>query len=355
LNSKTPKQNRCIKLLLACLAVLLVLACLIGLLYWAERSLAPEMGFWGVLENAIIVLMGEYPDKPSSALGRVAQLVLLVFGTLMFGAIVGKISSFFVTHALWKEKAMKSFKDHLIICNWNPKAPGIIRQLLDANHESSRDIVVISASPTDPKQEFEGKEGIYFIQDDPTHHAILGKLNASEAKAVILLADEQSAEPDDKNALIALAIKHLERTPGKEKDIHVVAELVNHERHRHLLEAGVDEVVSGRDYSSGIIAQSALFQNMSKVYQNLLTYSGDTNELYFIEPNRYPQSFLGLSFAELCQQVCQRNAAENPLLLLGVKRGNGKILLNPQKHSFTELLAEDSLIVMAFHFVDRIS
>jgi voltage-gated potassium channel len=356
LNSKRPKRKRRLKRLLVCLAVLVVLVCLVALLYWAEQTLAPDVGFWSVLENTIIVLMGEYPDKPSSVLGRIAQLALLVFGTLMFGAVVGKMSSFFVTHALWKEKAMKSFKDHIVICNWNSKAPGIIRQLLDANQETPRDIVVVSTSQTDPKQEFAGKEGIYFIQDDPTHHAVLQKLNASSAKAIILLADKQSAEPDDKNALIALAIKHLEQSPGQEKDIHVVAELVNQERRRHLLEAGVDEVVSGRDYSSGIIAQSALFRNMSQVYQNLLTYSGDTNELYFIEPHHYPVSFLGLSFAELCQRVCQANAntAENPLLLLGVKRGNGKILLNPQKHSFTELLADDSLIVMAFHYVDQV-
>ncbi|MBT4816054.1 MAG: potassium transporter, partial [Lentisphaerae bacterium] len=93
-----------------------VLVCLlagtVALLLVAERADRP---FWETLENAVIVLMGEYPDRPASHAGRVLQLLLLVFGTLVFGAIIGKVSSLFVTHALRKESAVKPFSDHIII------------------------------------------------------------------------------------------------------------------------------------------------------------------------------------------------------------------------------------------------
>ncbi|MBT3374767.1 MAG: potassium transporter [Lentisphaerae bacterium] len=334
-----------------------VLVCLlagtVALLLVAERADRP---FWETLENAVIVLMGEYPDRPASHAGRVLQLLLLVFGTLVFGAIIGKVSSLFVTHALRKESAVKPFSDHIIICNWNAKAPRVIEQLLEAQPNDGRDVVVVSASEIPAGNEILEQPNVHVVRDDPTHHATLEKLSAHEAKSIILLADEDTPGPDDKNALIALAVKHLEQEPGKEKDIHVIAELLSPDRRRHLMEAGVDEIVSGRDYSSGIIAQSALFRNMSVVYQRLLTYSNDTNELYFIAPGNYPAEFVGRAFPELCQGVSERSAAneENPLLLLGVKRDNGEILLNPQKKSFGHLKTNDSLIIMAFHNVERI-
>lgn len=351
------KQNDRLKLVLASIAIFLSLVGLITLLLWSEGALASREAAWEVLENAIITLMGEYPDKPHTITGRVLQLLLLVFGTFAFGAIVGKISSFFVTRALWQEKAVKHFNDHIIICNWNEKAPAIVHQLLEANQGHPRDIVIISASVVEDRSDFEERDDVYFIQADPTHHATLEKLQASQAKSVILLADDESEGPDEKNALIALAIKHLEQTPGRQKDIHVIGELVKLDRCRHLKEAGVDEVISARDYSSGIIAQSALFKNMSVVYQQLLTYSDDSNEFYFIEPGKYPEHLQGKTFAQLSKWISEYSAshADNPLLLLGVKRGDGEILLNPKQSHFEKLATDDWLIVMAFKNVERIA
>ncbi|WAL60718.1 potassium channel family protein [Thermocoleostomius sinensis] len=353
---KRVNQNSRLNLIAASIALLSLLVGLILSLLWSEGALTSSEGAWDVLENALITLMGEYPDKPKTIAGQVLQLLLLIFGTFAFGAIVGKISSVFVTRALRQEKAVKQFNDHIIICNWNEKAPTIVRQLLEANQEHPRDIVVISASVIDDRNEFDDRSDVHFIQADPTHHATLENLQACQAKAVILLADEASEGPDEKNALIALAIKHLEQIPGQKKDIHVVGELVKLGRRRHLREAGVDEVISARDYSSGIIAQSAVFKNMSVVYQQLLTYSDETNEFYFIEPGKYPTSLHGKTFAELTQWISQYSAAhaDNPLLLVGIKSGQGEIWLNPKQEHFDRLEDTDSLIVMAFRHVERI-
>lgn len=335
---------------------LLFLFAIIGLLIWDEVIVVSERSSWEVLENVIITLMGEYPDKPTTVLGRILQLFLLVFGTLVFGTIVGKMSSVFVTRALAEEKLMKEFKNHVIICNWNDKAGGIIRQLIQGNNGNQMDIVVVSGSAIENSRNFKDRCDVYFIQDDPTHHDTLSSLQASQAKSIILLADEHTVSPDEKNALIALAVKHLEQIPGQKKDIHVVAELVNLNLRRHLLEAGVDEVISARDYSSGIIAQSAMFKNMSVVYQQLLTYSNDTNEFYFINPGNYPQHFLGKTFKELTRLVSnyEETHPDNPLILVGIKLGNGQILLNPKPNTFNKLARDDSLIVMAFYYITKI-
>lgn len=349
-------NNNRLKLVLGIVAAVVLLLGAVLLLAWSEGMASSGEDLWEVLENVIITLMGEYPDKPRTILGRIVQLFLLVFGTFLFGTIIGKISSLFVTHALWKQKQMKRFKNHIILCNWNGKAASIIQQLLESNHGEPLDIVVVSASEVVDARNFHHFENVHFIQSDPTHHLTLQDLQAFQAKAIILLADEESSGPDEKNALIALAVKHLEQTPGREKDIHVIAELVNLDRRRHLQEAGVDEVVSARDYSSGIIAQSAIFRNMSVVYQQLLTYSDDSNEFYFIQPGNYPSELLGKRFPELGSWISDYSSKHpnNPLLLLGVKRGNGQILLNPKPSHFDHLEEEDSLIVMAFRNIERI-
>ncbi|WP_323294214.1 potassium channel family protein [Crocosphaera sp. XPORK-15E] len=333
------------------IAIFAFIASLITLLLWSENGFMSKAAAWEVVENAIITLMGEYPEKPTTITGRVIQLFLLVFGTLAFGTIVGKISSLFIAHALLQEKVVKNFNDHIIICNWNNKAPTIIHQLLEANKHHQRDIVIISSSVIEDLDDLESQRNVYFIQADPTHHVTLEKFQASQAKAIILLADEETEGPDEKNALIALAIKHLEQIPNRQKDIHVVGELVNLGRRRHLKEAGVDEVISARDYSSGIIAQSAVFKNMSVVYQQLLTYSDCSNEFYYITPEQYPKYLLGKTFIELSKWISNDLGSheENPLILIGIKRGNGEILLNPKQSHFQRLAAEDSLIVMAYH------
>lgn len=349
-------SNRPRQLLILSSIIFLVLAGPIAALLLSEGAFSSPERTWEILENALITLMGEYPDKPKTFAGQVAQLLLLIFGTIAFGAIIGSVSSFFITRAIALETIMKQFSDHIIICNWNEKAPFIVRQLLEGCQTTPRDIVIISASAIDNRGDFGSRTDVYFVQADPTHHATLEKYNAPRAKSVILLADKDSEAPDEKNALIALAIKHLEQVPGQNKDIHVIGELVRLDRQRHLKEAGVDEVVADRDYSSGIIAQSALFQNMSAIYRQLLTYTDDTNELYFIEPGKYPEHFQGRTFPELRQWISNYSAesGDNPIILLGIKRENGEILLNPRRSKFDRLHAGDALIVMAFHNIERI-
>lgn len=350
------RMTRRSKLGVICISITVTLIALITLLLWSEGGLTSKAALWEVLENSLIALLGEYPDEPRTITGRVIQLFLLIVGTLGFGAVIGTSSSFFITRALLEEKPMTDFQDHIMICNWNEKAPAILEQLLEANKQEPRDIVIISASVIENVDNLKEQSNIHFIQADPTHHGTLEKFKASKAKSIIILADEESEVPDEKNALIALAVKHLEETPGQQKDIHVIGELINLDRYRHLKEAGVDELVSAREYSSGIIAQSAVFRNMSVIYQQLLTYSDDSNEFYFIEPGQYPEHLYGKTFPELSKWVSEESAShpDNPLLLMGIKRGDGEILLNPRWSHFDKLRTNDSLIIMAFHNIKRL-
>ena len=336
--------------------VLLTGAMVTGI-YVGENRIKPDYTIADAVEDSIIVLTGEYPDKPQSRIARVSILALLFFGVLIVGVLIAKMSSLFVTRSLllMGKLSMKNFKDHIVICNWNRKAEGVISQILDQT-KSRNDIVIINSSRIEVDKDLGDEDNVSFIQDDPAHHKVLLSVNAHNAKSVLILVDDESGNPDEKNALIALAVKHLKKEEEKDIGVHIVAEVRDPRLSRHLKEAGVDELISNIDLNTGILAQSALFANMSDVYQRLLSYSDDTNELYFIDSSRYPAEYIGKSFAELRRLIEQSpsNKPDEPLILLGVKQDN-EIYLNPKKSRFPELKVGGLLIIMTYGYVQEIT
>jgi Trk K+ transport system NAD-binding subunit len=186
---------------------------------------------------------------------------------------------------------------------------------------------------------------VYFVRSDPTLHEVLRRARAHLARSVIILADSECSDPDAKTALISLAITKLEenlrRTP------HIVAEVISHQKIQHLLNAGVDEWVCSTEFGLGILAQCALAGKLSEVYQQLLRYSKDTNEIYLVDCAHYPESLLGSSFEEVARILNEGRDPGNPTILLGIKRDDHPIL-NPRAGEFDTLRAGDALIVMAF-------
>ena len=322
--------------------------------YQQEKAVSPDITFIDVIENTIIAMLGEYPDKPHSFIARALQLMWFAFSVVIFGLVVGKISSLFVTYSLKQREKMEDFKNHIVICNWNQQGEEIVRQLFESHVNDSLEVVVVSASPIDEiNLPDEYRKHFHFVHSDPTQHSVLSSINAQKAKSIVILADKKSESPDDKSVLIALAVKHLEA--AMDKDLHVIAELININRKRHLMDAGADEIVCSMSYSSGIIAQSALFKNMSEIYQRLLSYSNDTNEIYFVPPGQYSAEYLGMDFSDISNTINEKrkNKNEIPVLLLGVKHQE-QILLNPRPSEFSGLLEDDSLIIMAFESVKEV-
>ena len=328
-----------------------VLVYTIGIIWvtTVERKANPKASYTQQIEDSIIVLMGEYPEKPKTMPAQIFRIFLLGIGVVLFGAVVGKISSIFVTNALTVKNKMKKFKNHIIICNWNENAVHVIEQLRGNEMSQDLDIIVISTD----KVEVPDFDKLFFRQSDPTQYKVLKDNFAEFAKTVILLADNKTEKPDDKNALIALAVKHLET--DKKIDVHVVAELVDKNRERHLTDAGVDEFVCVGGIAAGMLAQCALFQDLSHIYARLLSYSNDTNEIYFLfnSGNGTNQpvhpKLIDQTFSTASEYVNDYRKANNnhSIMLLGLKQ-DGKVLLNPPGE--TKIKSGDSLIFMAFNY-----
>ena len=330
------------------IALVLLFVFLFGVLviYRSERAVRPDFSLFDAFTTVLVFFLGEYGDTPETGVAKVLSAILFVLGIVVVAAIVGKFASFFVE--LRREVKMpKELEKHIVMCNWNDRGDRIIHEIHSPLGSPETEVVVISDMEIDEsalraKPEY---ERVFFVRSDPTMHDVLKRARAHLAESVIILADPQHSDPDAKTALIALAITKLEReVPDAPR---IVAEVMNHNKIQHLLDAGVDEWVCAADYGLGIIAQCALYGKLSEVYQQLLTYSSDTNEIYLVGRSRYPESFLGKTFEELSDLLRARRGTGHPVILVGIKRGE-RVLLNPRAQEFDQLVDDDSLIVMSF-------
>ena len=72
-----------------------------------------------------------------------------------------------------------------------------------------------------------------------------------------------------------------------------------------------------------------------------------------VSGNKYPTHFIGKTFEESAELFNQNRITDNPVILLGIRRGV-EVILNPKKDNkkkatFERIEEGDALIVMAYH------
>lgn len=290
---------------------------------------------------------------PVTTGGKIISLFVFILGAGIMVVVTAKIASLFVRLELQEVKMPEDLSDHIAICNWNDRGDRIIKELHAEQAEPDTRIVVLTTAEINEMELRKSKayENVFFMRSDPTLHDVLETSDVHRARSVILLADEKSPDPDAESALIALAITRL---AGEGAKPHIVAEAMNHRKMEHLRDAGADEVVCATDYGLGVLAQCALNVKLSEVYHNLLTYSNDTNEIYIVEGDAFPQALWGKTFAEAERLISKHRDPNNPAVLIGVKR-NGHTILNPMENwpgpaeqKFERFEKEDGLVVLSY-------
>ncbi|MEO0101919.1 MAG: NAD-binding protein [candidate division WOR-3 bacterium] len=233
----------------------------------------------------------------------------------------------------------------------NERGDKIVNELHHPEAEPNTRIVILTSEKVNEEEirRNDRYENVYFVYGDPTIHSSLEKgANAHLAKCVVILVDDKCPDPDGKTALIALAIEKLAKNKGLPSP-RILAEVKNHRKIEHLIDAGVDEWICATDYGLGILAQCVFSPKLTEVYHQLLTFGEETCEIYFIPPDKIPHTLYGKTFEEIADFFNKNRDADNPSILLGVKREK-KIILNPRrgKDEFDKLKKDDSLIVLAY-------
>jgi len=315
--------------------------------------------FW----SSIVYLLSGFEDRePVTTGGRIFSILIFIGSIFIIGSVAGNFASIFMKRGEVKMPAKTS--NQIVICNWNEGGDKVVRELHSSVAEPETDIVVITDKTINEEELRKSKEyeKVYFIRSDPTLHDVLKAARVPFAKSIIILADREEPDPDAKTALIALAITNISK--DKHYKPNVIAEAINHRKIEHLNNAGAGEIICASDFGLGIIAQCALTGKLSKAYQQLLSYTDDTNELYILDGENLPKTddgepiFKGMSFGQASEYFNSNRNLENPAILVGVQRGE-RVILNPmenwpgpEEEKFKTFEKGDKLVVMAFEKPD---
>jgi voltage-gated potassium channel Kch len=315
--------------------------------------------------TTIVVLVGKGPDDNPADFGetlwnsmlrtldpgtmggdagplfRLFMLIITIGGLIVVASLIGIISGAFDSKVeeLRKGRSKVLESDHTLILGWSQKVFPIISEICIANESRGRAAIVVLADRDKIEMEDEirariahpGKTKIIVRTGNPMDLTDLELASPHSARSIIIVAPEDSTDPDSVVVKTALALTN-NPNRGTNK-FHIVGEI----QEPHYMEAahlvGRDEAhwVLASDLISRITVQSCRQSGLSVVYSELLNFAGD--EIYFtVQP-----SLVGATFLEA--QFSFGNST-----VIGLVSG-GSVKLNPA--ASTVVADGDQLIVIA--------
>ncbi|XVU22783.1 CASTOR/POLLUX-related putative ion channel [Actinoplanes sp. CA-054009] len=321
---------------LVLIAVVSLVITVFGL--WTDGEKSFDETFWSSLMHALD--SGTLGGDEGVGL-RAAELVVTLLGIIVVASLISIISSAFDgrVEELRKGRSRVLERDHTLILGWSSKVFPIVNELCLANQSRGRSAIVILAAGD--KLEMEealrakvpnpGKTKLIVRSGDPLDLTDLEVASPRAARSVIILAPEDSADPDSAVIKTALA---LTSSPNRKKGrYHIVGEIrhtANREAAR-LVGRGEADWVLTDDLISRITVQTSRQSGLSEVYTELLDFDGD--EIYLSSQ----PTLVGKTYLEVQQSF--RDSA-----VIGVLTETGVELNPPARHVHT---AGEKLIVIA--------
>jgi TRAP transporter TAXI family solute receptor len=326
---------------------------------------------WSV---AVYVTSGLEDRAPITPLGRLTASMMLVTGPVFLALLAGYFASSILKQRL--ERSMtQNLKNHLLILNWNPRVPEVVRQVHspDLGSEAIKVVVIMSDDTALNLKELESRfkadqgqdafEDVYICPGDPCDERSLLNANAQDSKAILIMSDlRQGQAADEKTFRTIIAIQHV--ADRKKMRPHVVAEISKFENSfvvRNLAKTfpGTLSAVSEGELRTLLLAQATIIPGLVDFYTDLLTFSDDTNEVYKVA---IPGSAVGMSFPDYSAKVLEHRSSQQ-LLPVGIYRsenGATRLLTNPQpyirdgmENPDCRLRQGDELLVLALRAPSR--
>lgn len=330
-----------------------ILAWLVGAtaLYYAERRVNPDFATWGdSLWGVWVLLFSGVDQSPKTTAGRLVTMIVLVIGVGTAGLFTASLASLLIERYL-RRRDVSSFEmeDHLVLCNWSPRGIDWIREVHARIINDKRPVVIIHDEPDKidlpDKQDEAAFNDVYIVKGDPTSEVVLRRAKVHKAHSVVVLTDDREGRhADGKSILTCIAIRNICRGDVQPN---IGAECRNPANRHHLKKAGADEIISSDELGLRLLARSALFHGMTRVYQELLTVGRDANEMYLVPA---PEALVGKDFAELSGMFSRYRGDRKSCLLIGIQRGD-EMHLNPIGGEAGPLRPDDQLILLGRTFL----
>ena len=118
-------------------------------LHFAEGATNPEYETWGEsLWNVWITLFSGLNNAPTTPVGRLVVSAVLVVGVALAGLFTASVASILIERALRsREVPNLEMSDHLVLCNWSPRALDWIREVHSDIVIDKRPVVIVHDTP----------------------------------------------------------------------------------------------------------------------------------------------------------------------------------------------------------------
>ncbi len=246
------------------------------LLHYAEADTRGLVDVSDVVWFTIASTVGGEPigAAPTTTVGRMATLALMLGGLTLFGLFIGTVSASMMARVSSSMEVgamdLDELVEHTVIFGWNRAAPVVLQELFIS--QPDRPVVVVTEtrelSPPIPEAGIR-RELLYKVQGDYTRVEVLEQVNIREAASAILVADEGIPRSDqDRDARTVLAALTIEKlAPG----IFTVVELNNRQNEDLLKMAHVEEIVVADEYGAVIMGSAERNRGLVQVVDELLT------------------------------------------------------------------------------------
>lgn len=253
---------------------------------------------------------------PATFAGRLVGAVMMIVGVGVLGMLSGTFATMLVERNRKEDDGLSqvTVKNHLIVCGWNSRAAGVVRELL-AGLADGTHLVIIADLESKPIDD----EMIILVRGDATDETVLRRANIEHAaSALILSGASEGSGADAPGILTVLTIESIN------SEVYTCIELQDASNVQHCKRANADEILVSGQLNAKLLANSFLYHGASQVLTELVSGSSG-NDFTKI---RLPESLVGKSFAE-CLQVMHKN---DRTILIGVET-DGQRMVNPESHT----------------------
>jgi voltage-gated potassium channel len=316
-------------------------------LHFAERGTNPAFKTLNEsLWNVWVTLFSGLNSTPNSHVGRLVVSAVLIVGVALAGLFTASVASILIERSLRsRDVSSLEMSDHLVLCNWSPRALDWIREVHSGIVNDKRPVVIIHDTPDEvvlpDKQDEAAFNDVYIVKGEPANEVILRRAKVAQAYSVVILADDrQERHADGKTIVCCIAVKSV---CVRERQPNIVAECQDPKYRAHMRKAGADEVISAADFGLRLMARASLFHGMTSVYQELLSVRRDANEMYMVT---VPAQLVGRDFVAAATVFLPDRTILKACLLIGIYRGE-TMMLNPVGGEAGPLREGDKLILLS--------
>lgn len=290
------------------------LICVSGYLISRYEGLTVGDGVWWSIVTSTTVGYGDI--SPKSLEGRIIAVVLMVCGISIICMLTGKIAEFMTVSRIRKMRGLskRKLKNHIIICNWNGRAHGIIKEIKTL--VPNKKIIVVD-SKIDGTELLQ--EGAMFYKGGVDEET-LRNVSIEFADTVIILGDS-ALDHKDRDAKCILDTLTVEST---NPNVYSVVELVDERNKEYCYRAHADEVISSYTLGSNLISNAAVNHGMSDIVYDLLSNKGSA--ILSIVDCKYDERNANFS------DVAVNMKKDYNCTLIGVIDGKNKSILNPDSN-----------------------